>query len=183
MRAMWVNPKLRQAESDTAAASPPAERGRRLATFPRGDRAELRVTLDEYEGRPFVSLRVWEADRPGAPLWPAKGKGCSLRLSEIGGFLEALAGLDLDGLAGGHQRRAENVPQRAPDRRDGQRGGQAPRERQRPPEAERSAGPPFEPTRRWDGPVSPRDRRMDPANLPPRPVAGGGTFDETEGAL
>jgi hypothetical protein len=51
-------------------------------TLPRGEGAELRVSLAEYQGRPYVSLRVWERGSDGE-LWPSK-KGCSIRASEIG---------------------------------------------------------------------------------------------------
>jgi hypothetical protein len=66
-----------------------------LATFPRGDAAELRVTLAEYRGRSYVALRVWERGQD-VQLWPVKGKGCSIRLGEAGELADALhAALDL----------------------------------------------------------------------------------------
>ena len=67
----------------------PSENGQRLATFPRGPGAELRVNLSEFEGRPFVSLRIWEQGQDGA-WWPVKGKGCSVRLAEASGLIDAL---------------------------------------------------------------------------------------------
>jgi hypothetical protein len=36
--------------------SPPEDTGERLVTFPRGDHQELRVTLAEFKGSPFVRL-------------------------------------------------------------------------------------------------------------------------------
>jgi hypothetical protein len=65
------------------------ERGERLATFPRGDDQELRVTLDEYNGHAFVSLRIWEQGRDG-DWWPMKNRECSIRLSEVEGMISAL---------------------------------------------------------------------------------------------
>jgi len=83
---MWVNPKYKdQVQQPT----PPQEQGRRLATFPRGDGAELRISLAEYQGGPYVALRVWERDQAGA-WWPVKGKGCSVRIAEAGKLAEAL---------------------------------------------------------------------------------------------
>lgn len=73
-------------------ASPPQDTGRRLATLPReerGQRAELRVSWAEYEGRPYVSLRVWTFDDVGA-AWPTK-VGVTVRLRELPAVAEALA--------------------------------------------------------------------------------------------
>ena len=67
---MWVNPNHPPPERPT----PPAENGERLATFPRGDGSELRVNLSTYQGRPFVSLRVWER-RPGLRVVAGEGQG------------------------------------------------------------------------------------------------------------
>jgi hypothetical protein len=68
---------------------PPAETGQRLAVFPRSRDQELRVSLAEYGGHDYVSLRVWAMDQDGQ-WWPVRGKGCSVRLSEIGGLIDAL---------------------------------------------------------------------------------------------
>jgi hypothetical protein len=86
---MWINPKFKD---QVEQPRPPAENGRRLATFPRGDGAEMRVNLSEYQGKPFVSLRLWERDQDGA-WWPVKGKGCSVRMNEAGELAEVLAGV------------------------------------------------------------------------------------------
>ena len=52
-------------------------------------RQELRVVLDEYQGHPYVSVRLWQAGQDGA-FWPLKGKGVSIRLSECEGVAAAL---------------------------------------------------------------------------------------------
>lgn len=83
---MWINPKFKDQVEQPA---PPQEQGRRLATFPRGQGAEMRVNLSEYQGKPFVSLRLWERDQAGA-WWPVKGKGCSVRMAEAPGMIDAL---------------------------------------------------------------------------------------------
>jgi hypothetical protein len=70
--------------------TPPIESGQRLATFPRGQGVELRVCLSEFKGRPFISLRQWEQDQRTGDWWPVKGKGCSIRLGEIAGLVEAI---------------------------------------------------------------------------------------------
>jgi hypothetical protein len=68
---------------------PPADNGERVATFDRGRGVELRVCLSEYEGYPYISLRVWERG-PGGGFWPTR-KGCSVRLSEAPELAAALA--------------------------------------------------------------------------------------------
>ena len=81
---MWTKPGYNPDQSQ-----PPAEQGKRLASLNRGEGVELRVTLAEYEGRPYLSLRVWERGRDGKH-WPVKGKGVSVRLSEARTVAEAL---------------------------------------------------------------------------------------------
>ena len=83
---MWLNPKYR----NQPPPGPPPDPGRVLATLPRGFGEQLRVTLAEYEGHPYVSLRVW-APGPDGKLWPVKGEGCSIRISELGEVAEAPA--------------------------------------------------------------------------------------------
>ena len=64
-------------------------RGAQLACLARGQDAELRVTLDEYRGSPYLGLRVWERGEDGQ-LHPAARKGCSVRLHEAGRVARAL---------------------------------------------------------------------------------------------
>ncbi|WZP01236.1 hypothetical protein EP7_005632 (plasmid) [Isosphaeraceae bacterium EP7] len=47
----------------------------------RGD--EFRVTLSEYESHKFVGLRVWSPDPSTGAMFPVKGKGGSIRISEL----------------------------------------------------------------------------------------------------
>ncbi|MBV8607848.1 MAG: hypothetical protein JO034_10360, partial [Singulisphaera sp.] len=44
-------------------------RGR--AAHPRGQDEELRMSLDAYEGRPFLNLRIWTRDPAGRGWWPS----------------------------------------------------------------------------------------------------------------
>lgn len=87
-----MNPKPQQI---TQNARP---EGRRLATCPRGDSEELRLELSEYEGRPYISLRVWFQTEDGK--WLPSKKGCTIRLRELPEVLRALADPELQ-LAGG----------------------------------------------------------------------------------
>jgi len=91
---------------------PPAENGTRLATFPRGNGSEMRVNLSTYEGKPFVSLRLWERDQGGA-WWPVKGKGCSVRVgeaAELAGVLAAVASGEQGGAPDAHPSPRDDTP-------------------------------------------------------------------------
>lgn len=66
----------------TASPSPPKESGKRLAALRRGESEELRISWDEYQGNPYVSLRVWARDRLGR-WWPDARRGCSIRVREL----------------------------------------------------------------------------------------------------
>jgi hypothetical protein len=84
---MWVSPNH---PNPPRQPTPPADTGRRLATIPRGDgREELRVSLAEFNGHPFVALRVWQRDASGQ-WWPTR-KGFSIRLSEAREVADTLA--------------------------------------------------------------------------------------------
>lgn len=85
-RARAAAAKLRAASQPSATAPDPGEL---LADLPRADGSRLRVSWREYEGRPFVSVGVWEAGTGGA-WWPVKGKQVTVRVGELGPVLEAL---------------------------------------------------------------------------------------------
>lgn len=105
---MWVNPNHPNPPRPSAA---PQETGEILAIFPRGRSEELRVALAEFEGSPYVSLRVWAAGSDGQ-LWPVKGKGVSIRLREVADLAAALTEIadrlgDDDGAVPGRSLAAE----------------------------------------------------------------------------
>jgi hypothetical protein len=84
---MWINPNH---SNPPRQPSPPAESGLRRAKLPRRDgREELRVNLAEYQGRPYLAVRLWQRDQSGA-WWPTR-KGVSIRLSEARDVADALA--------------------------------------------------------------------------------------------
>lgn len=86
---------LRAALPPRQGRTPPEDRGRRLATLARGPMEELRVTWAEYEGRPYLSLRVWTRDDNGG-WWPDKTRGMTVRVRELPDVAEAFAAaLDL----------------------------------------------------------------------------------------
>ena len=104
-----------------AGGGPPQDLGHRLLTLPRGQDEELRLSLDAYEGRPFLNVRIWTRDTDGRGWWPSK-RGVTFKLRELADVAEALAeALDL---------RAEHRPagRRSPRRRHTRGGtGRSPR--------------------------------------------------------
>lgn len=87
---MWRNPKYPAPEP----TPPPEPSGELLISFPRpgrgrGPDAELRVSLDEFQGHPFVSVRLWNRGPDGS--WYPTKKGCSVRLAEAEDLADVLA--------------------------------------------------------------------------------------------
>jgi hypothetical protein len=84
---MWISPNH---PSPPPAPAPPKAPGRALAAIPRGDgSAELRISLEEFKGHPYVAVGVWERGRRGG--WTqAKGKRLSVRLGEVATVIQAL---------------------------------------------------------------------------------------------
>ncbi len=72
----------------TGGASPP-DPGELLAEVDRPDGTRLRVAWRTLEGRPFVTVAVWEPGAHGG-WWPVKGKQVTVRVGELGPVLEAL---------------------------------------------------------------------------------------------
>jgi hypothetical protein len=121
---MWVNPKYAgPADPSRDQAPPPEPSGQLLASFdrPNRDRADeqLRVVLDQYEGHPFLSLRLWSRDDRSGAWWPVRGKGISVRLKEAEGVARALmeAVKRMEG-QGGEQRPGPRRQRRAEEGRD-----------------------------------------------------------------
>lgn len=89
---MWGNPKAYPNRAPGNSV-PPEPRGELLARFPRlgPDRVpqELRVVLDEFEGHPFIGLRIWQSNVK-VDWYPVRGKGLSIRMGEAWGVAEAL---------------------------------------------------------------------------------------------
>jgi hypothetical protein len=63
------------------------ETGKILATLKRQDGTELRVALREFQGKPWVDLRIWQPD--GERMSPTK-KGLGLKTRELPEVVEAL---------------------------------------------------------------------------------------------
>lgn len=77
--------------STTTSARPsaPVDDYEILVTFSRsnGD-AELRVSIGQYEGHRFLSMREWTRGSDGS-WWPSK-KGATIRVAEIADFKHAV---------------------------------------------------------------------------------------------
>jgi hypothetical protein len=90
---------------------------RRLATITRSKDEELRVNWSEYEGKPYLSIRLWTRDDAGG-WWPSKTVGCTIRLRELADVAEALAEA-MDLAEAYHRDRPRPAPQqRQPTRGD-----------------------------------------------------------------
>jgi hypothetical protein len=88
---MYVSPNHPNPPKPAAPSQPPTEHGTRLATFPRinDGQGELRVNLDEFNGHPFLSIRLWVFDRIATAWWPTK-RGVSIRRRDIPDLIAAL---------------------------------------------------------------------------------------------
>ena len=72
-----------------AGGATPPDPGELLAEVDRPDGTRLRVAWRTLEGRPFVTVAVWEPGAHGG-WWPVKGKQVSVRRAELGAVLEGL---------------------------------------------------------------------------------------------
>jgi hypothetical protein len=93
--------QLRQATPTTPRRPPPEDHGKRLATLPRGDGEEIRVSWDVWENRPFLSIRLWTRNSSGE-WWPSREKGIAIRTKELATFADGVAGAldELEALKG-----------------------------------------------------------------------------------
>ena len=71
----------------------PEEQGHRVATIRRSRDEELRISWCEYEGRPYVNLRMWKLGEDGSTWWPVKEKGLTIRIRELPDLADAVAEL------------------------------------------------------------------------------------------
>jgi hypothetical protein len=81
---------LREAMPREKAREAPKEEGKRLGVL-RRDGEELRIVWSEYEGRPYLSLRIWTKGTNGA-FYPDKARGFTVRLRELPDFADAIQG-------------------------------------------------------------------------------------------
>jgi len=81
--------RLREQLPPRQSATPPTENGRRIGTIERSASEEIRVNWSEFEGKPFLSIRMWTQSDDGS-WWPSK-KGIAIRVGELPGLAAAIA--------------------------------------------------------------------------------------------
>ncbi len=81
--------RLREQLPPRQVATPPTENGKRLGTIERSASEEIRVNWSEYEGKPFISIRMWKRSDDGA-WWPDK-RGIAIRIRELPAVATAIA--------------------------------------------------------------------------------------------
>ena len=82
-------PFLPEAPPLLPAREAPVENGKRLATLYRGHAEEMRVNWAEFNGHPFLNLRVWRCGLDG--IWrPDRERGCSVKVRELASLSEAV---------------------------------------------------------------------------------------------
>ena len=79
----------RTASADQRCAGPPEENGVWLATTRRSADEEVRISWAEYNGRPFLNVRLWNRREGG--WWPDKGKGMAICIRELPKFADGVA--------------------------------------------------------------------------------------------
>jgi Transcriptional Coactivator p15 (PC4) len=82
--------QLRQQLPERRTATPPQENGKRIGTIERSADEEIRVNWSEFEGKPFVSLRLWKRGDDGQ-WWPDGKRGMSVRIRELPDLAAAIA--------------------------------------------------------------------------------------------
>jgi hypothetical protein len=91
---MWINPKYAQEREPERPRESPVEQGKciaamkRLAGNPGQTDKQLRVTICEFNGHPYIGLRVW-FQRDDNQWFPSK-QGCTIRVGEIDDMIAAL---------------------------------------------------------------------------------------------
>jgi hypothetical protein len=87
--------QLRRQFPPRRSATPPQENGRRIGTIDRSETEQIHVNWSEFEGKPFVSPRLWKRGDDGG-WWPDAKRGMSVRIRELHDLAAAIAeALDL----------------------------------------------------------------------------------------
>jgi hypothetical protein len=88
---------LRDRVPPRRSTGPARENGERLAAIDRSEAEQIRVDWSEYQGKPFLSIRLWKRGDDGQ-FWPDAKRGISIRISELADQADALAAaIDLAG--------------------------------------------------------------------------------------
>lgn len=73
-----------------APANDGPDEGEVLARVERADGTELRVSLHRFRGKDFLRIAPWQKGGNGV-AWPVKGKGATVRPSELAAVVSGLA--------------------------------------------------------------------------------------------
>lgn len=68
--------------------------GNLLASFPRTDRTEVRLTVSQFKGRQLIDLRLYFLTTAGE--WLPSRKGCAIQPGELPDLLTALEAARLE---------------------------------------------------------------------------------------
>lgn len=115
-------------------AGPPDE-GFKVATIKRSETEELRVRISTFNGgAPFLRFQVWTKGSDGS-WWPAKGKGLTVKLRELGELAKGLvvAMKEADRLRAEYRARQAQQAQGGQQRQGWGSSGQGGRQPQRHP--------------------------------------------------
>ncbi len=82
--------RFRQQLPERRTATPPTENGPRIGTIERSADEQIRVNWSEFEGKPFVALRLWKRGDDGG-WWPDGKRGISIRIRELPDLAAAIA--------------------------------------------------------------------------------------------
>ena len=83
--------RLRQVLPPRTRATPPVDSGTRIGTIRRSATEEIRVSWNEYEGKPFINIRLWREADDGSGFWPDSRRGISIRIRELAQLGVAIA--------------------------------------------------------------------------------------------
>jgi hypothetical protein len=110
---------LRQQLPPRRTATPPSENGKRIGTIERSDTEQIRLNWSTFEGKPFLSVRMWRKSDDGS-FWPDPKRGISIRVRELSDLAAAIAeALDLaeEGQARYHEGQTNRPVPAMPGRR------------------------------------------------------------------
>jgi len=69
---------------------PPQENGPRLASIDRSETEQIRINWSDYEGKPFLSIRMWKRGDDGR-FWPDPKRRISIRVRELPDLADGVA--------------------------------------------------------------------------------------------
>lgn len=91
-RAEAIENQIQFEEEQAVRPTAPVDRGLLLARIPRVyTREELRFTWDSYNGRSFLAIRVWKANKKTGDWYPNGDRFATVRVKELDALAAAVA--------------------------------------------------------------------------------------------